>query len=183
MKTICGSSCSIIDIAGDFYNAYYRCIKGENPREDEYGRKVTDVVNIPAIVNGAFAIELYLKSMIDPLKLQGEGTHNIEGLFLLLEKEIKEELENNIKEKLPELIKPINKEEFERNHIAKKEIYSFEECLRGISEAFPFWRYIFEKEELKFGFNETMRIIPVFLENIRNCAEKNKKNVDINNNN
>ena len=55
---------SIRNIANDFYSAYKRCIEGKNPHIDEYGRHVMEVVNVPAIVNAAFACELYLKLLI-----------------------------------------------------------------------------------------------------------------------
>ena len=54
----------ILDIANDFYEAYRRCGEGKNPRTDEWGRYVTDVVSVPELVNGLFACELYLKSIL-----------------------------------------------------------------------------------------------------------------------
>ena len=179
MKTICGSSCEIIEIAGEFCEAYHRCIENKNPRKDEFERTVTDVANVPAIVNGAFAIELYLKSMIDPSRIKRKRSHNIDELISFLDEQLRKEIIKKIKEELPKLIKPTNKTKIENKKEIIKETYTFEECLEGISNSFEYWRYIYEKENSGFGFYNILNIIPVFLRVIKEYAEKNKKRVDI----
>lgn len=63
MSTFYNFDVSIINIADDFFEAYKRCKEGKNPRSN-HGCIAFSVVNIPAIVNAAFASELYLKSML-----------------------------------------------------------------------------------------------------------------------
>ena len=84
---------SILNIADDFYEAYLRCAEGKNPTVDEYNRTRYEVVNVPAIVNGAFAIELYIKSMsrAGKRKLQ-KMKHNIKDLLLTLDQSIQDEI-------------------------------------------------------------------------------------------
>ena len=79
----------ILQQADDFAEAFRRCSKGENPRKDEFNRMCMDVVNIPAIVNAAFACELYLKSMLE----QPWG-HKLMDLFEQLDNETKIQLKN-----------------------------------------------------------------------------------------
>lgn len=50
----CDFDTSITNIADDFCEAYLRCLKGKNPTVDEFNRTRCEVVNVPAIVNGAF---------------------------------------------------------------------------------------------------------------------------------
>lgn len=85
------------NIANDFYLAYKRCTEGKNPHIDEYGRHVMEVVNVPAIVNAAFACELYLKMLIKDDTTRG---HNLEILFNLLEFDDKDKIRISITEKL-----------------------------------------------------------------------------------
>ena len=68
---------NILQQADDFFEAYRRCSKGENPRKDEYNRLCFSVVNVPAVVNAAFSIELYLKSILK----SKEREHRLEILF------------------------------------------------------------------------------------------------------
>jgi len=51
----------IVDIADDFYKVYRRCGEGKNPRTDEWGRYVTDVVSVPEVVNGLLLANYILK--------------------------------------------------------------------------------------------------------------------------
>ncbi len=171
---ICGCDCSIIDIANDFSETYARCTELKNVRSEGNITKGA-VVNIPAIVNGAFAIELYLKSMIDQEKLKKRKIHEINTLFYLLDNETKTKLETKIKGELPKLLKLTDSNTQNQDESERNEYYSFEECLEEISEAFVFWRYIHEKEDLGFGFQNTIIILPIFLKNIREVALDEQK--------
>lgn len=92
MSTFYNFDVSIINIADDFFEAYKRCSEGKNLRFNEYGATVLSVVNLPAIVNAAFASELYLKSML-PKKAR---THNLKDLFYKLSSSIQEELKRQL---------------------------------------------------------------------------------------
>ncbi len=155
MMKICGCPVGIVDIADDFYEAFLRCKEGKNTRMDEFGRTVSDVVNIPAIVNGSFALELYLKSLIPEEKRK--RLHDISALFSLLAPEHQSHIKESVQLGLngrPE---------------------SFDEALDGINNAFAFWRYIHEKSELEFGFNQSLIILPLFLDAIREIIHGNEK--------
>ena len=115
---------NILQQADDFYEAYRRCSKGENPRKDEFGRLCFSVVNIPAIVNAAFSIELYLKSILRTKKRE----HRLEILFNELDIKIREQIK-----------KTINTE------LSKNNIFNFDDCLSHISNVFVEWRYIYEE--------------------------------------
>lgn len=147
-----GFSHTIIDIANDFYEAYKRCGEGKNQRQDEYGRIVADVVNVPTIVNGVFACELYLKSLLPENKRRKFG-HNIKLIFeklnLPLQKTMQDEIIANI--------------DWEYN--------SFDVCLDCLSNDFQFWRYIHESEDFgPLGLNGTLRVLPAFLETFKKYA-------------
>lgn len=114
---------NILQQADDFFEAYRRCSKGENPRKDEYNRLCFSVVNVPAVVNAAFSIELYLKSILK----SKEREHRLEILFNKLNIETQEQIK-----------KAINAE------LSKNNIYNFDECLSHISNVFVEWRYIYE---------------------------------------
>lgn len=134
---------SILDIANDFHEAYKRCVKGESTHFDEYGRTVQNVVNVPAIVNGAFACELYIKSMLPSDDSWG---HNLYELFY----ELPDNLQSLIKAEIECLV-------------CHKDLTC--ECiLNNLSEAFVFWRYIHEKPDFgKFGLNDTLKVLPILL--------------------
>lgn len=80
----------IILIADDFYNAYLRCSEGRNPKQVE-GTLLLSVLSVPAMVNGAFAIELYFKSMLPP-KTRG---HELKALYDILSNDIKCEIKQS----------------------------------------------------------------------------------------
>ena len=80
-----GLQTNIIETANDFYDAFKRCNECKNPRE-ENGVEVTDIVTIPAIVNGCFACELYLKSLSEKYT---KTSHNLYKLFKKIEANIK----------------------------------------------------------------------------------------------
>lgn len=143
-----GFDISITAIADDFYQAYLRCLEGKNERMDEYHRIAADIVSIPAIVNGAFALELYLKSMLSKRCRKRNKTHSISELFSLLKQEQQLKIKGLVEPKLPP-------------HL------SFDECLIGIRDAFESWRYIHEKEDFGFGLNNTLNVLPLFLDAVR----------------
>ena len=137
---------SIIDIANDFYEAYKGCIEGKNFRTDEYGRQTADVVNVPAIVNGVFACELYLKSMLPA----GTTGHDIEELFKQIPAEKSAQIKRDIEAKLD------------------LQFHAFNDCLHLLANSFSFWRYIHEKADFgELGLNGTLRVLPAFLETLK----------------
>ena len=148
---------SIINIAEDFYHAYLRCLEGKNRNIDEYGRIRYDVVNIPAIVNGAFSLELYLKSL-SPLsgKELMKKRHSIKKLFLTLDNDTQERIRDEVEKELPL-------------------DYTFEKGLAIINNAYTFWRYIHTKPDLGYGLNVTLNVLSVFIEVIRKEATTKKK--------
>ena len=150
----CGFDTSIINIADDFYEAYLRCLEGKNPTVDEFNRTRFEVVNIPAIVNGAFAIELYIKSM-SPLsnKELVQKKHSISKLLLTLNQSTQDEIKREVESQL-------------------EKHFKYDDCLKGINNAFAFWRYIHTKPDLGFGLNNTLNVLPIFLETIRNIAKR-----------
>ena len=147
---------SIIDIAEDFYNAYERCREGRNWHIDEYGRHCGECVNVPAIVNGAFSIELFLKSL-SPLsnKELRKNKHELAKLFLTLEEEDQASIRKAVEKRLPSL-------------------YTFDSGLTIINNSFTFWRYIHLKPNFGYGLNVTLNLLDVYLKVIRDCALKKK---------
>lgn len=160
MSTYYDFDVSIINIADDFFDAYKRCIEGKNERIDEYGRKVYSTANIPAIVNAAFACELYFKSML-PENVTG---HNLKELFSKLSTSIQMKFKNSIKPQLTTL--NWNKD--------------FDGYLEDIADVFQFWRYIHEKKKPE-GFlgnriNECLSIFAIILPKLQDIATQyNKK--------
>lgn len=147
---------SIIDIAKDFYEAYCRCTRGET-QTHENNSCSTSVVNIPAIVNGAFSIELYLKYIISiSTKKYTSEEHNLKRLFKMLARHDQDYMKNRIEGNLL--------------HCG-----SFNKCLHGISNSFVYWRYIHEKRDFGFGLNMTIIAINCFLNCIKEYAENYKK--------
>lgn len=144
---------SIINIADDFYEAYLRCLEGKNPTVDEFNRTRYEVANIPAIVNGAFAMELYIKSVSRAGKRKlKKKKHNIKDLLLTLDQSLQDEFRKEVESKL-------------QKH------YEYDKCLDGINDAFVFWRYIHTRKSFGFGLNNTLNVLPIFLEAIRNIAK------------
>ena len=140
---------TILNIAEDFYHAYSRCLEEKNPTKDEYGRIRYDVVNVPAIVNGAFALELYLKSL-SPLsdKELKQKRHSIKKLFLTLNIDTQKRIRDEVEKELPSG-------------------YTFEKGLTIINNAFTFWRYIHTKPDLGYGLSVTLNVLPAFVNAIR----------------
>ena len=143
---------SIINIADDFYEAYLRCAEGKKPVKEggciRYG-----AANVPAIVNGAFAMELYLKSIsqVSEKELK-QKKHSLKALFLTLELPIQDEIRQSVESQLDGR-------------------FTFDECLKGINHAFVFWRYIHKQQNFGFGLNNTLLVLPIFLETIRDIAK------------
>ncbi len=158
MKYICGCPAGIVDIADDFYEAFERCGEEKNTRTDEYGRTVSDVVNIPRIVNGTFALELYLKSFISKRQIRIKKLkHNIVDVFSALKPTIQEQIREIVSPKL---------EEWHQ---------TFDEALHGINDAFVFWRFIHEKSKLNYGFIMSLNVLPPFLDAVRAIIKGNQK--------
>lgn len=147
---------NIQNIADDFYLAYKRCIEGKNPHVDEYGRHVMEVVNVPALVNAAFACELYLKMLIKDDTTRG---HDLEILFSQLEVDDKDRIRNIITERL------------KKGSLEK----GFDYYLKGISNDFEFWRYIHEKPDFgELGLNIGLRAIDCFIEGLKEYTDSLK---------
>lgn len=139
---------SILDIANDFYDAYKRCTEPKNGYIDEYCRECYKVVNVPAIVNGAFACELYIKANLS----QDIAGHELKALFDYLPEEKKNEIEQRVSDKLK----------------WDNDSFNFEDTLAKFSNAFPFWRYIHEKDSLgELGLNRSLQFLDVFIEVIK----------------
>ena len=146
---------SILNIAEDFYHAYLRCLEGKNPVREENGRIRCDGVNIPAIVNGAFALELYLKSL-SPLSEEElkKKKHSIRKLYSTLDPIRQASIHSKIEKELsPD--------------------YTFEKGLAIINNAFTFWRYIHTKSDLGYGLNVTLNVLPAFINAIRDEVKGN----------
>ncbi len=146
---------NIILIADDFYEAFQRCSEGRNPRNIS-GCFVTSAPNVPAIVNGAFAIELYFKSMLPP-KTSG---HKLNILFDSLTGDIKCE------------IREATTKQLEKLSWGK----SFKEYIEDINNVFVDWRYISEKDYsvgyLGNRINEYLQVFEFLLPIIKDIAHK-----------
>ncbi len=127
--------------ADDFFEAYKRCLECKNWRKDEYGRNVADIVSIPAIVNGAFACELYIKSLL-PTQ---EKEHNLKILFEMLLPDLQEKICNEI-----------------NNKFKSHGVYTFDMCLNDSADAFINWRYIYEEEHTEGYMGCYVNELPVF---------------------
>lgn len=143
--------------ADDFFEAYRRCIKGECPVKDEFGRLKYSVINIPSIVNAAFACELYLKSILKKPVME----HDLKKLFETLEKN-----------KQNEIRKLVN------NQLEKQSKYSFDLCLERAVNIFVKWRYIYEDVHTD-GFmgcfiNEYLLFFQCFISTLKDFAYKNQ---------
>ncbi len=149
-----GFDVSILNIAEDFYHAYLRCIEGKDPNVDEWGRTRCEVVNVPAIVNGVFSLELYLKSLspLSEVELKAKR-HSIKKLFLSLDPGIQKRIRDEVEKELPRE-------------------YTFQAGLGIINNAFTFWRYIHSKPDLGYGLNATLNVLPSFIAAIRKEATK-----------
>lgn len=158
MKYIRGCEIKQIEIADDFYEAYKRCFAANAKNQ---------IVAIPAFVNGFFACELYLKSILKANDITSFG-HDIEKLFNQLPTELQKTIENQFSN--------------EAKNIYVLESIDFNELLKKISFGFEFWRYIFEdenkefEEKLPFAYSENfLSLFLPIVENIANNYVNNKK--------
>ena len=111
-----------------------------------------EVVNVSAIVNAVFACELYLKLLI---KSETRG-HNLEILFDRLEPGDKDSIKISITEKL-------KSDSLEKG---------FDYYLKGISDDFAYWRYIYEKPDFgELGLNIGLRAINCFIEGLKESID------------
>ena len=82
--------------------------------------------------------------------------HNLEILFNLLEPGDKDRIRISITEKL------------KRDSLEK----GFDYYLKGISDDFEYWRYIYEKPNLgELGLNIGLRAINCFIEGLKECID------------
>ena len=152
MKYIRGCEIKQNEIANDFYEAYKRCFT-ENEKKQ--------IVATPAFVNGFFACELYLKSILRANNIISTG-HNIEELFNHLPTELKKTIENKFSN--------------EAKSINGLNSIEFNELLKKISLGFEFWRYVYEdenkefEEKLPFAYSENF--LNIFLPIIASIANK-----------
>ncbi len=147
----------IVLIADDFYNAFQRCYEGRNSVQID-GTIKYSACNVPAIVNGTFALELYFKSML-PHKTCG---HELKILF--------DNLTEAIQVEIIEAVTPqLDKLSWQK---------SFEEHLEDINKVFVDWRYISEKDYtvsyLGNSINEHLQVLEVLLPIVKNIAYKHK---------
>lgn len=152
MNYIRGCEIKQIEIAKDFYEAYKRCLAAND--ENQY-------FAIPAFVNGFFACELYLKSILKANDITSSG-HNIEILFNELPTELQKTIENQFSNKA--------------KNIYILESIDFNEVLKKISLGFEFWRYIYEDENKEFEdkqpFAYSESFLSIFLPIIECLANK-----------
>ena len=143
MKYLRGCEIKQNEIADDFYEAYRRCFEAKNPKVDEFGIKVYEIVSVPGFVNGLFACELYLKCLLgDKLsQISKTRTHNLKSLY--------NKLDNDTKKILKDV------------QIDPK--YKLEDLLKNIGNGFIAWRYIFEDGNEKFGDKHPFEYTEYFL--------------------
>ena len=147
---------TIVDVADDFYEAYVRCGEEKNFRKIADGRYTADVVNIPVIVNGVFALELYLKSLVSERKRKSIG-HDISKLFSAIDHKYQEKIKERVEKEL------------------KMWQQTFDDALQGISNAFEHWRYIYEKPDFGYGLNPCLHTLPLFLDPLREIIKGKQK--------
>lgn len=150
----------ILLIADDFYDAYKRCREGKNPVHFDGAIKYS-ACNVPAIVNGAFALELYFKSMLPP-KTWG---HKLKELYDNLSSEIKCEIKNAANSNLNKLT-------------CDKQ---FEDYLEDLNNVFVDWRYISQKD-YAIGFlgnriNEYLQVLEILIPVVKEISYKYKNNL------
>jgi hypothetical protein len=148
---------SILLQANDFFDAYKRCIEARDPVPFDGGLKYRSV-NIPGVVNGFFALELYLKSMNPNWKSrdQREKNHLLEKLFMALPSDIQNEISSKANQKL-------NGWNWDQNFMA---------VMKEVSNAFVEWRYIYEEKRTKGFYGDRINkylyflnvVLPIFKE-------------------
>ena len=150
--------------ADDFTEAYHRCMCGVNPEVDEYGCMRCHYVGVPAIVNAAFACELYLKYLIGS-KIEGvspQKRHDLKVLYSKLDKP----LQNQIRE-------------YVEAQWTQPDGYSFDDLLERAKNVFVAWRYIFEEEHtdgyMGCFINEYLKFFELFVAILHKLAHENKE--------
>ena len=114
-------------VAAQFLMAAHRCI-----RKEPFGGRPAESLDVPGIVNVAFAAEVLFKGLL-----------SMEGLL----PERAGHLLANLFEQLPER---------HRAHIrdrVEQEFDQFDERLRSVSDCFREWRYVYEVESLTLHNN------------------------------
>lgn len=148
---------SILLQANDFFDAYQRCTEPRDPIPFDGGLKYRSV-NIPGVVNGFFALELYFKSM-NPnweSKVKQGKHHLLVELFMDLPSEVQGEIKTKANQKLTGW-------NWNQN---------FVEVMEEASNAFSEWRYIYEKKRTKGFYGDRINkylyflnvVLPIFKE-------------------
>lgn len=145
--------CSILLQADDFYEAYQRCLEGKNPRE-KGSTTVYSIVAVPAIVNAAFACELYFKFLIG----EERQSHNLLGFYSALPKEIQSEIDNCYKQ------------------YARDESDTARKAIDYVKKAFVEWRYLYKEDNVcqsnPTRLNEFLRIFEILVPLLKRLAYK-----------
>lgn len=147
-------STDIVQSADDFYEVYKRCRESRNPRQ-EGSATIVSVANIPAIVNGAFSCELYLKYLLP----EGNFGHDLYTLFNELDESTNEEI---IDSQSQEILKEIATRFCHDN---------FDSLLFEMGKVFVDWRYIYEQKHAE-GFygnriNKYLETIDILINRLR----------------
>ena len=108
--------------AKSFYNAFITL------EQINYNSPDNLLYIIPMVVNGAFSIEITLKSLLLKSKIEYNKEHNLINLYRMLPDLFQEEIISHLAEKAPEYC----------------EIHKLSEELLMISNLFVDWRYAFE---------------------------------------
>jgi len=144
---------SILLQADDFYEAYKRCFEGKNPRK-EGSTTVYSIVAVPAIVNAAFACELYFKCLTG----KERRLHNLLGFYSALPEKIRSEIDNCYKQ------------------YARDESDTAPKAIGYVDKAFVEWRYLYKKENIHQSnptrLNESLRIFEILVPLLKRLAYK-----------
>lgn len=153
-----GLTTNILFQAEDFYEAFKRCNK-EMPYQSSSGNGT--IVSIPAIVNGAFALELYFNY----LSKEYHVSHHLSELYSYIDEDIKKEIENRTIKEL--------------KSIFQYKDYSFEQIIKDMDSLFVEWRYIFDKNKsvcfFGNGINRYIPALTILLREISLFVSTNKK--------
>ena len=140
---------NILFQAEDFYETFKRCLT-EISYQSSSGRGT--IVSIPAIVNGAFALELYFNFLSNRYHI----SHSLMKLYSFIPEDTKGLIKDKTYSKL-------------------KTIYQYEECsfekiLKDIDNLFVEWRYTFKKNKTQAYFgnaiNRYISALEIILEEV-----------------
>lgn len=112
---------------------------------------------VSGIVNSAFACEIFIKSLLiyNDYTIEDIKGHELNKLWEKL-KQKDEELTNSVEKKMEEVF-------------CSNGDYTFSDLLNNISNAFEYWRYIYEKSSGTIYIN----FLKIFRDLLRNvCCEK-----------